>query len=78
MITILEKGLFRKSGKYSGYVKWQKNSFRCAIVGFCAAVAWAGANDLDKFVALVGSFACIPLVYIYPASAYRSPSGAHC
>jgi len=31
-------------------------------------VAWVGADDLDKFVALVGSFACIPLVYIYPVS----------
>ena len=26
-----------------------------------------GAANLDKFVALIGSFACIPLVYIYPA-----------
>jgi proton-coupled amino acid transporter len=32
----------------------------------CAAIAWGGADDLDKFVALVGSFACVPLVYIYP------------
>jgi solute carrier family 36 (proton-coupled amino acid transporter) len=27
-------------------------------------------NDLDKFVALIGSFACVPLVYIYPALLY--------
>jgi len=26
-----------------------------------------GASDLDKFVALIGSFACVPLVYICPA-----------
>jgi hypothetical protein len=32
-------------------------------------IAWLGANDLDKFVSIVGSFACIPLVYIYPVSA---------
>jgi hypothetical protein len=38
------------------------------MVGICALLAWVGANDLDKFVALVGSFACIPLVYIYPVS----------
>jgi proton-coupled amino acid transporter len=31
-------------------------------------IAWLGANDLDKFVSIVGSFACIPLVYIYPVS----------
>jgi len=36
------------------------------MVVFCAMIAWIGADDLDKFVALVGSFACIPLVYIYP------------
>jgi proton-coupled amino acid transporter len=30
-------------------------------------VAAVGASDLDKFVALIGSFACVPLVYIYPA-----------
>ena len=38
------------------------------MVVICAAIAWIGADDLDKFVALVGSFACIPLVYIYPVS----------
>jgi len=32
----------------------------------CAFVAWGGAEDLDKFVSLVGSFACVPLVYVYP------------
>ena len=34
----------------------------------CACIAWAGAGDLDKFVSLVGSFACIPLVFLYPVS----------
>ena len=29
-------------------------------------IAGGGAGDLDKFVALVGSFACVPLVYVYP------------
>ena len=33
----------------------------------CALIAIVGASDLDKFVALIGSFACVPLVYIYPA-----------
>lgn len=31
-----------------------------------ALISWGGADDLDKFVALIGSFACIPLVYMYP------------
>ena len=38
------------------------------MVVMCAGIAWAGADDLDKFVSLVGSFACVPLVYIYPVS----------
>ncbi|KAF3770890.1 hypothetical protein M406DRAFT_246204 [Cryphonectria parasitica EP155] len=65
-IKILENGLFARSGKYNPYIKWQKNIFRFLFVILCAIIAWGGADDLDKFVALVGNFACIPLVYIYP------------
>ncbi|PQE12308.1 Vacuolar amino acid transporter 3 protein [Rutstroemia sp. NJR-2017a BVV2] len=65
-IRITENELFTKSGKYNPYIKWQKNVFRFFVVMLCAAIAWVGANDLDKFVSIVGSFACIPLVYIYP------------
>ena len=67
-IRITENALFTKSGKYNPYIKWQKNVFRFFVVAFCALVAWGGADSLDKFVALVGNFACIPLVYIYPVS----------
>lgn len=75
-IEITSQQLFSKTGKYNPYVKWKKNVFRFFMVLLCAAVAWAGADDLDKFVSLVGSFACIPLVYIYPVSAhspFRTP-----
>ncbi|CAG9954101.1 unnamed protein product [Clonostachys rosea f. rosea IK726] len=65
-IRIVETELFTRSGKYNPYIKWQKNSFRFFVVGLCSAIAWGGADHLDKFVALVGNFACIPLVYIYP------------
>jgi len=65
-IRITENGLFTKSGKYNPYIKWQKNAYRFLVVAVCAAIAWGGADNLDKFVALVGNFACIPLVYIYP------------
>jgi len=65
-IRITENELFTKSGKYNPYIKWQKNVFRFFVVMLCAGIAWFGANDLDKFVSLVGSFACVPLVYIYP------------
>jgi proton-coupled amino acid transporter len=33
-------------------------------------IAGGGAGDLDKFVALDGSFACVPLVYVYPPLLY--------
>jgi proton-coupled amino acid transporter len=65
-IRIVETELFTRSGKYNPYIKWQKNIFRFFVVALCAAIAWGGAADLDKFVALVGNFACVPLVYIYP------------
>ncbi|MCJ1307916.1 neutral amino acid transporter [Agyrium rufum] len=65
-IRILENEFFRRSGKFNKSVKWKKNVFRFGLVLACAAIAWAGAGDLDKFVSLIGSFACIPLVYIYP------------
>jgi proton-coupled amino acid transporter len=67
-IRITETELFTRSGKYNPWIKWQKNIFRFFVVTLCAGIAWAGAADLDKFVALVGSFACVPLVYIYPVS----------
>lgn len=65
-IRIMENELFSRSGKYNPYIKWQKNVFRFFLVIVCALIAWGGAGDLDKFVALVGSFACVPLVYVYP------------
>jgi len=65
-VRIVETELFTRSGKYNPYIKWQKNVFRFFVVMGCAAIAWGGADDLDKFVALVGNFACVPLVYIYP------------
>ena len=65
-IRILETELFTRSGKFNPYIKWQKNVFRFFVVVVCSLIAWGGAGDLDKFVALVGSFACVPLVYIYP------------
>lgn len=67
-IRILEGKLFgHRSGKQSASTKWKKNGFRTLVVGVCAGISIVGASDLDKFVALIGSFACVPLVYIYPA-----------
>jgi proton-coupled amino acid transporter len=71
-IRIMENELFSRSGKYNPYIKWQKNSFRFVLVMACALIAWGGAGDLDKFVSLVGSFACVPLVYVYPVRLDRT------
>jgi proton-coupled amino acid transporter len=73
-IKITENELFTRSGKYNPHIKWQKNVFRFFVVMLCAAIAWIGANDLDKFVSIVGSFACVPLVYIYPVRTLWLPS----
>ncbi|KAL8952142.1 MAG: hypothetical protein Q9222_001919 [Ikaeria aurantiellina] len=66
---IIETKIFgdRASGKKSSATKWKKNGFRTAITLLCGAISIVGASDLDKFVALIGAFACVPLVYIYPA-----------
>ncbi|WFD27254.1 hypothetical protein MNAN1_002250 [Malassezia nana] len=65
-LTILELGLFKRSGKYSFTTKMRKNFFRFGIVVVAMMTAWMGANDLDKFVSLVGSVACVPLCFVYP------------
>lgn len=67
-VRIIEGKLFGlASGKGDPSIKWKKNVFRMCVVLCCAIIAAAGAGDLDKFVSLIGSFACVPLVYIYPA-----------
>lgn len=71
-IDILSLKIWERSGKNDLRLKWKKNIFRFGMVVLCALIAWVGANDLDKFVALVGSFACVPLVYIYPVSKHLS------
>lgn len=67
-IRITEHGLFGLlDGKHSTLVKWQKNMYRTFLMACLGGVAWAGSNNLDKFVSLVGCFACIPLSFIYPS-----------
>lgn len=67
-LGIIEKYIFgARSGKISFKVKMAKNFVRslipvvCAIVSFCV-----GSENLNKFVALVGSLACMPLCFIFP------------
>ncbi|CUA71442.1 Vacuolar amino acid transporter 3 [Schizosaccharomyces pombe 972h-] [Rhizoctonia solani] len=66
-LRILETALFVKSGKTSLKVKWTKNAFRLLVVLGCVGVSIFGAKDLDKFVSFVGSCACVPLCFVYPA-----------
>lgn len=66
-VRILENGLFVRSGKQDLRVKWLKNLFRFGLVAISTAISWIGAADLDKFVSLIGSFACVPLCFVYPA-----------
>lgn len=68
-VRIIETSLFgeRATGKKSIAIKWKKNAIRTAVMALCVGISIVGATDLDKFVALIGSFACVPLVYIYPA-----------
>lgn len=67
-LRIMEGRAFgHRSGRRSLRTKWVKNLFRFAVVVFCGLVAVAGTGNLDRFVALIGSVACVPLVYVYPA-----------
>ncbi|CAI4721608.1 AMP_1a_G0045930.mRNA.1.CDS.1 [Saccharomyces cerevisiae] len=55
------------SGKLNWKIKWLKNFIRSIIVIIVVSIAYFGSDNLDKFVSVIGSLACIPLVYIYPS-----------
>lgn len=55
------------SGKFDPVIKWQKNMFRASSALVVALIAWVGADSLDRVVSIIGSFACLPLSFIYPA-----------
>ncbi|CAK7269281.1 hypothetical protein SEPCBS119000_003489 [Sporothrix epigloea] len=57
---------YHYSGKRDPRIKWAKNALRTALVVACSVVAALGAGHLDRFVALIGSLACVPLLFIYP------------
>ena len=54
------------SGKLNWKVKWLKNFVRSIIVTLVVLIAYLEVENLDKVVSIIGSLACIPLVYIYP------------
>ncbi|KAL9014539.1 MAG: hypothetical protein Q9173_000816 [Seirophora scorigena] len=53
-IRIMENAFFSRSGKNDLKIKLGKNVFRFVLVMVCALIAWGGAGDLDKFVAIIG------------------------
>lgn len=57
----------RDTGKNSKIIKWMKNMFRTVFVSCLGLIAYYGASNLDNFVSIIGSFCCIPLMFIYPA-----------
>lgn len=59
------------SGKAYTKVKWLKNLLRLSMVVLMCLIAYFGSENLDRFVSLVGSFTCIPLIYIYPPLLYN-------
>ena len=67
-IKIVENGIFgARRGRHSQKIKWSKNLLRLIMAVICAAVAFGiGADNLDKFVSLVGCVACVPLCFIFP------------
>ncbi|CDK24334.1 unnamed protein product [Kuraishia capsulata CBS 1993] len=67
-VRIIESRVFKKrqSGKVDYTTKWLKNGFRICCVVLTCLIAYFGSDNLDQFVSFVGSFACIPLVYMYP------------
>lgn len=68
-LTIIVHGIFgtNKSGRVHNRYKYLKNLTRSIIPIVCAGVSFGvGSANLDKFVALVGSIACMPLCFIFP------------
>lgn len=65
-VEILSKIVFAE-GPVTTSRKWKKNFFRFLIVCLTAGVAIGGGDDFEKFVSLVGGFACTPLGFILPA-----------
>ncbi|GAA5810209.1 hypothetical protein MFLAVUS_003628 [Mucor flavus] len=68
-LKIIENCIFfkLKSGRHSMTIKWSKNIYRIVLCVICAAIAFGiGGENLDKFVSLVGSIACVPLCFIFP------------
>ena len=45
---------------------WKINGMRTLMILLCTYIAFKGMRNIDAFVALVGSFCCVPLAFIFP------------
>ena len=76
VIRITESKVFAKlnHGPITLGRKWLKNLFRLVVCFVTVGVALGGSNNFSNFVALIGSFCCVPLAFIYPhLIAFRLP-----
>ena len=53
-------------GKKNWKIKWTKNLVRSIIVAVIVLIAYCEVDSLDRVVAIIGSFCCLPLVYVIP------------
>ena len=66
-VTENEEGkTITNTGKKNWKVKWTKNLVRSIIVAIIVLIAYCEVNSLDRVVAIIGSFCCLPLVYVIP------------
>ncbi|KAJ2094124.1 hypothetical protein GGI09_005580 [Coemansia sp. S100] len=67
VIRIFEQALFpRRSGKLNTGVKLQKNIFRALLVIVVVGISVSNVERVDKLVAVIGGFACVPISFIFP------------
>lgn len=64
--SVCESYLFGKMPK-SKKRMWFKNIFRTLMVIFCVVLAVIVADNLSKFLGLLGDLTCTPIAFILPA-----------
>jgi len=68
-VAVLEEKLFRQSVQ-SRRTIWKMNALRTMLTLVCVLVSAVGAHSVQALVALIGSFCCVPLAFIFPVMCY--------
>lgn len=63
---IIESWIFQNQGFSLGLRYWLENISRCLICVILGLMAYFIADDLDKFLGLIGAVCCAPLVITIP------------